>query len=106
MDSLFLFQFACFIFMLINAFIVALSHLHVRWENKRYERSRWMIVIALIGLAIQYVIQMGFGFRAADDKSWGGHQHSRLYALLLACLFSYLQHRDHTFQPQKDDTDV
>ena len=68
MDSLFLFQFACFIFMLINAFIVALSHLHVRWENKRYERSRWMIVIALIGLAIQYVIQMGFGFRAADDS--------------------------------------
>ena len=60
MDSLFLFQFACFIFMLVNAFFVALSHLHVRWENKRYERSRWMIVIALIGLAIQYVIQMGF----------------------------------------------
>ena len=54
--------------MLINAFIVALSHLHVRWENKRYERSRWMIVVALLGLAIQYVIQMGFGFRAADDS--------------------------------------
>ena len=54
--------------MLINAFFVALSHLHVRWENKRYERSRWMIVVALIGLAIQYVIQMGFGFRAADDS--------------------------------------
>ena len=68
MDSLFLFQFACFIFMLINAFIVAVSYLHVRWENKRYERSRWMIVVALLGLAIQYVIQMGFGFRAADDS--------------------------------------
>ena len=68
MNSLYLFQFACFIFMLVNAFIVALSHLHVRWESKRYERSRWMIVIALIGLAIQYVIQMGFGFRAADDS--------------------------------------
>ena len=68
MDSLFLLQFACFIFMLINAFFVALSHLHVRWENKRYERSRWMIIVALIGLAIQYVIQMGFGFRAADDS--------------------------------------
>ena len=67
MDSLFLFQFACFIFMLINAFIVALSHLHVRWENKRYERSRWMIVAALIGLAIQYVLQMTFGFRAMHD---------------------------------------
>ena len=58
MDSLFLLQFACFIFMLINAFIVALSHLHVRWENKRYERSRWMIVVALIGLAIQYAVQI------------------------------------------------
>ena len=68
MDSLFLLQFACFIFMFINAFIVALSHLHVRWENKRYERSRWMIVVALIGLAIQYVLQMTFGFRAMHDN--------------------------------------
>ncbi len=68
MDSLFLLQFACFIFMLINAFFVALSHLHVRWENKRYERSRWMIVVALIGLAIQYVLQMTFGFRAMHDN--------------------------------------
>ena len=68
MDSLFLLQFACFIFMLINAFIVALSHLHVRWENKRYERSRWMIVAALIGLAIQYVLQMTFEFRATHDN--------------------------------------
>lgn len=68
MDSLFLLQFACFILMLINAFIVALSHLHVRWENKRYERSRWMIVAALIGLAIQYVLQMTFGFRAMHDN--------------------------------------
>ena len=67
MDSLFLLQFACFIFMLINAFIVAASCLHVRWENKRYERSRWMIVAAMIGLAIQYMVQMAFGFRATHD---------------------------------------
>ena len=67
MDSLFLLQFACFIFMLINAFIVAASCLYVRWENKRYERSRWMIVAAMIGLAIQYIIQMAFGFRATHD---------------------------------------
>ena len=44
---------------------MALSHLHVRWESKRYERSRWMIVVALLGLAIQYVIQMEFGFLIA-----------------------------------------
>lgn len=53
--------------MLINAFIVAISYLHVRWENKRYERSRWMIFIAMIGLAIQYLLQMTYGFRATDD---------------------------------------
>ena len=106
MDSLFLLQFACFIFMLINAFFVALSHLHVRWENKRYERSRWMIVVALIGLAIQYAVQMVFGFRAADD-SLGAIVNILIYT---PCFFAYLhgnlQHRDHKFQPQKDDTDV
>lgn len=53
--------------MLLNAAIVAVSHLHVKWESERYERSRWMIVGAMIGLAIQYMMQMFFGFRAADD---------------------------------------
>lgn len=37
--------------------------LYVRWVNKQYERSRWMVVFAMIGL----VMQMAFGFRAADD---------------------------------------
>ena len=90
MDSLFLLQFACFIFMFINAFIVALSCLHVRWKNKRYERSRWMIAAAITGLAIQYVIQMKFGFRAIDDDLGGGDQHSHLYPLLLAHLHGHL----------------
>ena len=49
MNSLFLLQFACLVFMLINAFTIGISHLHVKWENKRYERSRWMIFIAMIG---------------------------------------------------------
>ena len=53
--------------MLVNALFVALAHLHVRWENRRYERSRWMIVVAMIGLAIQYAVQMVFGFRAMHD---------------------------------------
>lgn len=52
--------------MLINAFILAVTHLHVRWRNKRYERSRGMILIAMIGLALQYFMQMFFGFRATD----------------------------------------
>ena len=68
MDSLYLLQFACLIFMLVNAFIVAVSHLHVRWESRRYEHSRWMIVAAMIGLAMQYAVQMVFGFRAMHDN--------------------------------------
>ena len=67
MDSLYLLQFACFIFMLINAFIIGITHLHVKWENKRYERARWMILAAMLGMAAQYFVQMTFGFRAADD---------------------------------------
>ena len=53
MDPLFLMQFACFIFMVINAMILAVTHLHVRWVNKRYERSRLMIFTALSGMAMQ-----------------------------------------------------
>lgn len=67
MDRLFLLQFACLIFMLINAFAVGASRLYVRWKNKRYERTRWMIFTAMMGMALQYALQMMFGFRAADD---------------------------------------
>ena len=68
MNPLYLLQFACLIFMLINAFILAVTHLHVSWKNKRYERSRGMILIAMIGLALQYFMQMFFGFRATDTN--------------------------------------
>ena len=106
MNSLFLFQFACFIFMLINAFIVALSHLHVRWENKRYERSRWIIVIALIGLAIQYVIQMTFGFRAMHDNL-GAVINILIYTPCFSLIsIGIYKHRNHPCQPQEDDSDV
>lgn len=68
MNPLYLLQFACLIFMLINAFILAMTHLHVSWKNKRFERSRGMILIAMIGLALQYFMQMFFGFRATDTN--------------------------------------
>lgn len=68
MKSLYLYQFACLIFMLLNAFVIAITTLHVRWENKRYEQSRWMIFAALMGMAAQYFIQMTFGYRATGDN--------------------------------------
>ncbi len=40
-DSLYFLQFACFIFMLINALILGITHLHMKWDNRRYEWSRY-----------------------------------------------------------------
>lgn len=67
MDSLFLLQFACFLFMILNAGILIVSRLHVRWINKRYERSRKLILAAMLGMAGQYLLQMVFGLRASGD---------------------------------------
>ena len=68
MNILYQLQFACFIFMVINAMIVGVSSLHVKWRNRRYERSRWMIFFALLGLAGQYLAQMVLGIRASGAE--------------------------------------
>lgn len=67
MDHLFLLQFACFLFMLFNAFTLAVTRLQARWLSPRYERARWLIFVGIMGLAAQYLMQMRFGFRALDD---------------------------------------
>ena len=67
MDFLYFLQFACFIFMLINALILGITHLHMKWTNRRYEWSRWLILAGMTGLAIQYLLQMLLGFRAKSD---------------------------------------
>ena len=67
MDFLYFLQFACFIFMLINALILGITHLHMKWVNRRYEWSRWLIFAGMMGLAIQYLLQMLLGFRAKSD---------------------------------------
>ena len=67
MDFLYFLQFACFIFMLINALILGITHLHMKWVNRRYEWSRWLILAGMMGLAIQYLLHMLLGFRAKSD---------------------------------------
>lgn len=64
---LYLLQFACLIFMFISAFFIAVTRLHVRWINRRYEWSRWMIFSALLFMAVHFFLQMYFGFRAMDE---------------------------------------
>lgn len=61
---LYLLQFACLILMLVSAFFVAVTRLHVRWINRRYEWSRWMIFLALLLMAVHFFLQMYCGFRA------------------------------------------
>ena len=55
MDLLFITQYTCFIFMVINAMILGISSIHVRWKNKRYEQSRWLFFGVsgnLVGISI------------------------------------------------------
>ena len=66
MDALYLLQFACFLFMLVNILILGITRLHMKWMNRRYEVSRWLIIGAMVGLAIQFLMQMLLGFRAQD----------------------------------------
>lgn len=67
MDHLFLLQFACFLFMLFNAFTLAVTRLQTRWLNPRYECARWLLFVGIMGLAAHYLMQMRYGFRAVDD---------------------------------------
>ncbi len=76
--------------MLLNAAIVAVSHLHAKWESKRYERSRWMIVAAMLGLADTDMGCRCFTDSVPQTMVWGGRQHPHLYPLLLAPLVEYL----------------
>ena len=65
---LYLLQFACLIFMFISAFFIAATRLHVRWINRRYEWSRWMIFSALLFMAVHFFLQMYCGFRAMGEN--------------------------------------
>lgn len=53
--------------MFISAFFIAVTRLHVRWINRRYEWSRWMIFSALLFMAVHFFLQMYFGFLAMGE---------------------------------------
>lgn len=103
MDTLYLLQFACFLFMFINILILGITRLHMKWMNRRYEVSRWLIIGAMVGLAIQFLMQMLLGFRAQDALCGSRFQHSGLSPLLLAHLYWHLQYRGNACQPPEDE---
>lgn len=104
MDTLYLLQFTCFLFMLVNILNLGITRLHMKWMNRRYEVSRWLIIGAMVGLAIQFLMQMLLGFRA-QDAAVGAVFNILVYPppLLLAHLYWHLQYRGNACQPQEDE---
>lgn len=68
MNTLFLVQFACCIIMLMLGLILVLSRFQIRWTNRRYEVSRWLLAFSMFVLAWHYVLQMVCDFRAKGDE--------------------------------------
>ena len=68
MNTLFLVQFACCIIVSMLGLILVLSRFQIRWSNRRYEVSRWLLAFAMFVLAWHYVLQMVCGFRAKGDE--------------------------------------
>lgn len=68
MNTLFLVQFACCIIVSMLGLILVLSWFQIRWSNRRYEVSRWLLVFSMFVLAVHYVLQMVCGFRAKGDE--------------------------------------
>ncbi|MED9982141.1 MAG: hypothetical protein U0K27_03385, partial [Segatella copri] len=42
--------------------ILGITRLQIKWMNRRYEKSRWLIFAAMMGLALQFLAQMGGNF--------------------------------------------
>lgn len=68
MNTLFLVQFACCIIVSMLGLILVLSKFQIRWSNRRYEVSRWLLAFSMFVLAGHYVLQMAYGFRAKGDE--------------------------------------
>lgn len=68
MNTLFLVQFACCIIVSMLGLMLVLSRFQIRWTNRRYEVSRWLLAFSMFVLAGHYVLQMVCGFRAKGDE--------------------------------------
>ena len=68
MNTLFLVQFACCIIVSMLGLMLVLSRFQIRWTNRRYEVSRWLLAFSMFVLAWHYVLQMVCGFRDKGDE--------------------------------------
>lgn len=68
MNQLYLLQFVCCILTAMFALMLVISRFQVRWVNKRYETSRWLLAFSMFILSLHYVLQMVYDIRAKSDE--------------------------------------
>ena len=64
MASLFILQTVCCTITAMLSLQLAMASLRVRWRQRRYEVSRWLLCGGTMLLAVHYLLQMTQGFRA------------------------------------------
>lgn len=67
MKTLYILQYTSLIVMMILIVLLLSSKMCVRWANKQYEQSRWMVLLGICMLAIHYYMQLKFDLRALGD---------------------------------------
>lgn len=63
MTQLFILQLVCCTITAMLALHLAMASLQVRWKERRYEMSRWLLCGAMLLFSIHYFLQMTLGFR-------------------------------------------
>lgn len=69
MNTLFVTQLLSCTVVTLVALMLVVSRFQIRWLNRRYEESRWLIFASMMLLAIHYVLQMTFDIRSKSDMS-------------------------------------
>lgn len=64
MTSIFILQLICCTITGMLGLHIAMASLQVRWKERRYETSRWLLCGSMAVFCIHYFLQMTQGFRA------------------------------------------
>ena len=87
MSTLYLIQYSCLLISAINMILLIASRIFIKWTNRKYEKSRWILASAMMLLVIHFTLQMHFGLRAQGDDV--GATFNILFYMPSAALLTY-----------------
>ncbi len=87
MSTLYLIQYACLLISAINMILLIASRIFIKWTNRKYEKSRWILASTMMLLVIHFTMQMKFGLRAQGDDV--GATFNILFYMPSAALLTY-----------------